>query len=82
MRKHAITQSSSGYRRVMLFDPEDGSGVYLFLFTQFGDSSCVADEWHESATLAECRAATAFGITPQDWQPLADPRPGEPHDRV
>ena len=81
MRRTAnVSRPGSGFRRVMIYDPEDGGGVFLFLFRRLDDSPCEADHWYESVTDAERDAEDGFGIRADDWRTIPDPVPGRPHD--
>jgi hypothetical protein len=82
MRKVAATTTPNvEFRRAMIYDPVDGSGVYLFLFHTLGDGPCDADYLHEDVAGAERHAAHVLG-TSLDWQPIPDPRPGCQDDWV
>ena len=81
MRKTAaIKQPTGRAKRVMIFD--GGEGVYLFLFNSEEDGPCSSDYWFQTVDEAEQSCADDYGITPKDWQVIADPLPGCQHDWI
>ena len=78
----ATTRTDSKYRRVMIYDPMNGEGVFLFLFRSPHDAPCDVDHWYEDVDTAERDAADGFGVQPTDWQPIPDPPCGCRHDRI
>lgn len=79
MRFIAVTpEQASQPRRVMIYDT--GEEVYLFLFRSLTDRNGYADQWFETVEQAKEAAWQAFGVAREDWQPLADPLPGQAHD--
>ena len=74
MRKIAtLTHPVNGVRRVMLYEAD--GGTYLFLYTSTEDGPCKYDSWYESLGDAEEAAAESFGVKPQDWTVIDDPPP-------
>ena len=69
-----------GIVRVMVYESEDGT--YLFLFDAADDAPSVADEWHEHPEHAVDRCQRDFGVRSEDWQEVPDPQPGDQHDRL
>ena len=68
--------------RIMLYAPEDDSGVYLFLFRSLEDGACYADYWFEAVEKAlEC-ARQEYGVEKTHWQAIPDPSPGCQHDWI
>lgn len=81
MRKIAqAVRASDGIRRVMLFEGE--GGTYLFLYTSLEDSHCDADEWYESTLEAEAVSKKRYGISETAWQIINDPLDGCQHDWI
>ena len=81
MRKIAtLTTPVNGIRRVMLYEAD--GGTYLFLFTRTDDGPCEYDHWYESPRDAEDAAAQSFGVRSQDWTVIPDPPPGSQHDWI
>ena len=68
--------------RAMIYDAQDGSGTYLFLYNALQDGPCTFDYWYETRSEAEEHCAEQFGIGPSDWQLIDDPRPGCQHDWI
>jgi hypothetical protein len=83
MRKMAIiSKPGVEFRRAMVYDPEDGSGVFVFLFHTLDDGPCQADEWYEDVAGAERHAAAKLGVEDADWQLLPNPLPGCRHNQI
>jgi hypothetical protein len=81
VRKMAIASTPDAeFRRAMIYDPEDGSGVFVFLFRSLDDGPCQADDWYEDVAGAERHAADELGVKAADRQPVPDPQPGCRHD--
>lgn len=83
MRKTAnVSRPDAEFRRAMIYDPEDGGGVSLFLFRTPDDEPCEADYWYEHVADAERHAADGLGIRAEDWRSVPDPEPGHWDDRL
>lgn len=83
MRKVAVTSNpDANFRRVMIYDPANGSRVFVFLFRSIEDQPCDADYWYEDIAGAEQHAASEFGVDSIDWQFIPDPESGCGHDRL
>lgn len=83
MRKMAIaSKPDAKYRRVMIYDPEDGRGVFVFLFQSLDDGPCQADHWYRDLAEAEQDVADGLGVGADDWRSISDPQPGCQHDWV
>jgi hypothetical protein len=81
VRKMAIaSKADAEFRRAMIYDPEDDSGVFVFLFHSLDDGPCQADYWSEDMAGAERHAADELGVKAADWLPVPDPQPGCQHD--
>jgi len=68
--------------RVMIYECEDGGGTYLFLYDKLHDGPCRSDSWYERRKDAEEFCTEQFGIAPDKWQRIDDPRPGCQHDWI
>ena len=81
MRKIAtLTHPVNGIRRVMLYEAE--GGTYLFLYSSTDDGPCTYDHWYDSPGDAEDAAAESFGLKPEDWTVIDDPAAGAQHDWI
>jgi hypothetical protein len=77
-----ITAPTTETRRLMIYEPEEGSGTYLFLFRTPEDGAGCADYWFESIADAVEAAREEFGVSPTDWQSIPDPPAGCQHDWI
>ncbi len=76
MRKVVVTNNPKApYRRAMIFAPDDGGWVYLFLFRSLEDGPCEADWLYEDVAGAEHHAAQDLCCEMLNWQPIPDPLP-------
>jgi biofilm protein TabA len=69
-----------GIVRLMLY--ETGNGVFLFLYDRKEDAPCAFDEWFEDCDAAREEARLRFGVQPERWVWIPDPRVGDRDDLI
>ena|SRR3984957_1529924 len=77
-----LKKDINGVLRVMVHEPFDDNGVYLYLFDDLEDGPAKYDLWFETMEEAlEC-ARVDYGVEEPNWNTIPDPLPQCQHDWI